>query len=111
MSIYQIILATIATWLLCRTIIRFSKEKRLRFFFNLVVYTGILVLSISPNVAHIVSKKMGLGENLNTLIFTGFIVLFAILMKIIQTTEQLKREITTLVQKNAVEKFNLPKNN
>lgn len=64
------------------------------------IWTGIAVLAIFPQVSHYISQRLGIGvgNNLNVLIFTGFVVAFAFIHKLIHDTDHLEQTITKLVR-------------
>lgn len=109
LSIPQIIIALLALLFILNSIKKFAKRKKgqtfFRLFFNLTIWIIILFFSIYPKTAHILSRKMGFGENLNTLIFIGFIIVFIILFKIINKIERVERNISEIVRKEALTKL------
>ncbi len=106
MSIYQIILALVATIFIGSGIAKFIRHERSQTIFKLVVSTviwgSILTFSLFPKASFSVSKAVGLGENLNTLIFIGFVVVFVILFKLLNLIERLERNLSELVRKEAL---------
>lgn len=110
MSLFQIILALIAIFFLINGIFKFVKRKKGQTIFKLVITIAIwgiiLVFSIYPEATRFLTKQLGLGENLNTLIFLGFVVVFIILFKMINIIERIERDISEIVRKEALKKIN-----
>lgn len=109
LSLYQILLASVAVFSLANGIWKFlRREERQTFFKFLVtisVWGGILSFAIFPSISHVLSAKLGLGENLNTLIFTGFVAIFVILFKLLSIIEKIERNISEIVRKEALDKI------
>ena len=109
-SIYQIILGLIALIFIINGILRFAKGEKyqtlFKLFSTLLIWGVIFVFSIFPEFSHFISTKIGLGENLNTLIFIGFVMLFIIIFKLLNTVENLERDITEIVRNEALNKIN-----
>lgn len=95
-SLYQILTRTSA----------FIRRKGSQTFFKLVlvyiVWGAIGLLSIFPGLSFVISETFGLGENLNTLIFLGFVIVFLVIFRILRTVEILESTLTDLVQKDAL---------
>ena len=110
MNAYQIFLAIIASFFLVGGFLRFIRRERSQTLFKLVVtssiWGGILAISLFPNLSYTVSRSLGLGENLNTLIFIGFVLVFIIFFKLLSTIERLEQNISEIVRKEALNKIN-----
>lgn len=110
MTIYQIILAAIALSFVVSAIARFLKHESgqtiFKFLITLAIWGSILVFSVIPSASHSLSRTLGLGDNLNTLIFIGFVALFVIVFKLLSVIERLERNISEIVRKNALENLN-----
>lgn len=109
MSIYQIILSLIAVFFLYRGFARFMTGLQGQTIFKLVmtaiIWGTILFFSILPKTAISLSHSLGLGENLNTLIFIGFVFVFMIIFKLLNLIERLEHNISDIVRTEALEKL------
>jgi hypothetical protein len=105
-SIYQIILGLIALVFIISGTSKFLKRTQgqtfFKFFVTLAIWGSVFSFALFPNLSHTVSEKIGLGENLNTLIFIGFVVIFLILFKLLNTIERMEKNISEIVRKEAL---------
>ncbi len=108
-SIYQIFLGIISVFFFFNGIFKFIKKEQgqsfFKLFITLLVWGFIFFFTLFPQLAHIISEQLGMGENLNTLIFTGFIIVFIIIYKMLNLIERLERNISEIVRKNALSKL------
>jgi hypothetical protein len=105
-SVYQILLSLLAIFYIVNIFLKFvrreSRQTFVKFFFSELIWVSMLILSIFPNLPTNVSRGLGFGENLNTLIFIGFVIVFIILFKLLSVVEKLEMSITELVRKEAL---------
>ena len=110
-TIYQLFIIAVATIALITNITKFKRnvENRsmVRFLLINLFWLGVLIIISYPSLAHTVSVRLGMGENFNTLIFTTFILIFIIILKLFSSIENLERDITELVRERAL--TDLPK--
>jgi len=109
MSIYQLILTAIALLFLSNGLLKFIHRERsqtlFKLFLTLIIWGSILFLSLFPKTAQQLSSTIGLGENLNTLIFIGFVIVFIIIFKLLSLIEKLEHNVSEIVRKEALEKI------
>ncbi len=106
LTFFQIILIMISTSFLFSGLWKFIRREQNQTFFK-VVYTtliwgSILFLSLFPDYLRDLSVKFGLGENLNTMIFIGFVLVFIAIFKLLNSIEKLEQTISELVRKDAL---------
>ncbi len=108
-SLLQIVLATISLAFFVDGLFKFLKGVKsqtfLKFFVSSFVWGLAFLFSLFPSLPRIITLKLGFGENLNTLIFIGFLLVFMILFKIINIIEKIERNISEIVRKEALEKI------
>ncbi|RJO62238.1 DUF2304 family protein [candidate division WS5 bacterium] len=108
-SISQIIIAIISlTFILSslkKALMREASFSFGKFMITIIIWGTVLVFSIYPQTVHVISKNLGLGDNLNTLIFLGFVVSFLMIFKLINLVEKTEREITKIVRKESLKNF------
>ncbi len=109
-TIPQIIIALVAVFFLAKSIYQFVKKQAfytpLKFFSAFFVWSGVLIFALFPHLARIISEKLNIGENLNTLIFIGFVIVFIIIFRLLRTIEALEKNITTLTREIALKDEN-----
>lgn len=107
-SIIRWVLIILASAMIVDRFIRFFRREVGQTFFKLFstlfIWGIILIISIFPDFAYFISGKLGMGKNLNTLIFFGFVVVFMLLFKILSLIEKLEKEITKIVREIAIKK-------
>jgi hypothetical protein len=107
----QIILSAIAIGFLFNGIKKFINKERsqsfLKFSLTVIVWTGILFAAMFPNDVHIFTERLGLGQNLNTLIFIVFVLVFMIIYRLLATIEKIEQNISEIVRKEALSKLKI----
>ena len=110
-TLIQLILSLVALIFLGNRVIRFLRKERtqtgFKLILTLVVWGGILLTSLFPVTVHNLSRSLGFGDNLNTLIFFGFVIVFVILFKLLASIENMERNITEVVRKEALKDIKL----
>lgn len=107
-SIIRWILIFLSIAMIIDRFFRFLKreigQSLFKLFSTIIIWGTVLIISVFPDFAYYISKKLGMGKNLNTLIFFGFVVVFMILFKILSLIEKLEEEITKIVREIAIKK-------
>ena len=108
-SIIRWVLIFWAFGMIVNSFVRFLKREIsfsfLKFVITLGIWSVILLISIFPDFAYFVSRKLGMGESLNTLIFFGFVVVFALIFKILSIIEKIERQLTEIIRELALKEW------
>lgn len=105
----RIVLVSVAVLFLVDGLIKFFKREERQTLFKLLSYLTVwgsmLVMGLFPGASHRISQLLGFGENLNTLIFLGFAIVFFAIFKLLNAVERLERNISEIVRREALEKL------
>jgi hypothetical protein len=97
-----------ALYLVRGTLRFFRREERqtfFKFFSYVAVWGAILTFGLFPQTSRSLSIRLGFGDNLNTLVFLGFVVVFVALFKLINAVEGLERNISEIVRREALQQL------
>ena len=105
----RIVLVSVAVLFLVDGLVKFFKREERQTLFKLLSYLTVwgsmLVMGLFPGASHRISQLLGFGENLNTLIFLGFAIVFFAIFKLLNAVERLERNISEIVRREALEKL------
>jgi len=106
LTVLPIGFSILAVLVIISRIIRFIKKEQGQTFFKLAmtigVWSSISYTALFPSQIHALSRQIGFGENLNTLIFFGFVVVFVILFRLLSILEKNERLLTEIIRKQAL---------
>ncbi len=109
LTIVQIILVLISIGFLFSGLWKFVKRERSQTFFKAsytaLIWGGIIFLIIFPDFPQEFSRRFGLGESLNVLIFFGFVMVFMAIFRLLGSIERLEQSISELAREQALEKL------
>lgn len=107
LSIYQIILSLISLVFISNQAYKFFKREGGQTFFKFITleltWIAILILTLMPGLSRSISHALGFGENLNTLIFIGFVLVFIMIFKLLSIIERLENNLSEMVRKEALD--------
>lgn len=107
LSVFHFLLAGIALVFIVNGGVRYFRgeyrQTFVRFVLGFTIWVLVLVFGLFPGASHAISRWLGFGQNLNTLIFFGFVVLFIACFKLLSMVERLERSITEIVRKEALD--------
>lgn len=108
-SIVRWILIFLSLGVMIDRLLRFLKKEVGQTFFKLfstlIIWSGILTIALFPDFAYFISAKLGMGKNLNTLIFFGFVVVFMLVFKILSLLEKLEKQLTDIIRHLAIKEY------
>lgn len=87
-------------------LVRFIRKEQNQSVFKLIatifIWGSISYIAFFPIQVRQFSERLGFGDNLNTLIFFGFIVVFFILFRLLSILEKNERLLTEIIRKEAL---------
>jgi small membrane protein len=82
--------------------IKHGSESVIEFVLWTILWTGIIIVVLFPNILTIPAKLLGIGRGVDVLVYFGIIVLFYSVYRIYSKIERLEQEITSLTRANAL---------
>jgi hypothetical protein len=104
--LYQIAIVGISSVMLFQGIKDFFKHETgqtfLKLAVRLIVWGGMALVAIYPNVTMVVAKFIGIEGNINAVILTGFLLVFLIIFKLMSAIEKIEQNISELTRKETL---------
>lgn len=115
LHLYQLVVAILATTMICQGFIRYIRKEAsqtlLKFLVRLVIWGGMIIVTLFPNVTNWFAKVIGLQGNINAVILTGFLFVFLIIFKLLSSIERLEKQVSILTRQDALENIHTKNNN
>jgi hypothetical protein len=105
MEIIQIIIVIFALFALSRAFLRFKDNKltKTEFLFWTLIWLAVIVFAFTPRLTSWVSSLLGIGRGVDLIIYLSIIVLFYLIFRLYVKMESIRKDITLLVRKFAIE--------
>jgi len=110
--LYQLIILAISAFMIYQGIANYIKGKSGQTFYKLLIriaiWGGMAFVTLFPNTLNLLAKTLGIIDNLNAVILTGFLLVFLMIFKLLSAIERLEQQISEVTRKDAL--GNIPKN-
>ena len=104
--LYQVVVVAISSVMLFQGIKEFVKREAgqtvLKLLVRLVVWGGMAVIAVYPNFTWYLSKIIGIEDNINAVMLTGFLFVFLIIFKLLSAIEKLEQNISEITRKESL---------
>jgi hypothetical protein len=104
--IYQIIIVSIASIMLFQGAKDYLKRETGQTFLKLavriIVWGGMGFVAIFPQSTIMVARLIGIEDNMNAVMLTGFLLVFLIIFKLLSAIEKIEQNISELTRKEAL---------
>lgn len=110
-QLYQIIVLVISSVMLFQGGRNFLKRESgqtlLKLMVRIVVWGGMGLIAIFPNLTEVVAKVFGFRENINAVIIIGFLFVFMIIFKLLSAIEKIEQNVSELTRRDALADLSL----
>lgn len=104
--LYQVVIVAISSVMLFQGVKEFVKREAgqtvLKLMVRLVVWGGMALIAVYPNFTWFLSKIIGIEDNINAVMLTGFLFVFLIIFKLLSAIEKLEQNISEITRKEAL---------
>jgi hypothetical protein len=104
--LYQIVIVGISSVMLFQGVREFFKREAgqtfIKFAVRVIVWGGMALVAIYPDVTIIFAKFLGIEGNINAVILTGFLLVFLIIFKLLSAIEKIEQNVSELTRREAL---------
>jgi hypothetical protein len=106
-QLYQIVVVAISSVMLFQGIKDFVKRESgqtvLKLLVRLVVWGGMALVAIYPDFTYKIAKVIGIVDNINAVILTGFLFVFLIIFKLLSAIEKIEQNISEITRRESLD--------
>lgn len=104
--LYQIVVVAISSVMLFQGIKEFVKREvgqtLLKLLVRMAVWGGMALVAIYPDFTYYISKIIGIEDNMNAVILTGFLFVFLIIFKLLSAIEKIEQNVSEITRKESL---------
>lgn len=110
MHLYQIVVLSISIIMIYQGIKNYVRGKSgqtvLKLAVRLVVWGGMSFIAVYPSFTTVLARVVGLEGNMNTVILSGFLLVFLMIFKLLSAIERLEQSISEITRKESLKDIN-----
>lgn len=107
LAFYQIVIVLLAGGMIFQGIYKYLKHQSgqtiIKVLVRMFVWGSMAIIVLFPNLTNTLAKLIGIADNINAVILTGFILVFLMIFKLLSAIERLEQQITILTRKDTLE--------
>lgn len=105
-QLYQIVVVAISSVMLFQGVKEFVKRESgqtiLKLLVRVVVWGGMALIAVYPNISYKFSRIVGIEDNITAVIVTGFLFVFLIIFKLLSAIEKLEQNVSELTRRDSL---------
>ena len=109
--LYQVVVVGISAVMLFLGVKDFIKRETgqtiLKLVVRIIVWGGMALIAIYPDFTYSISKIIGIEDNINAVILTGFLFVFLIIFKLLSAIEKIEQNISELTRRESLNSANI----
>lgn len=106
MQVYQVLMVGISSVMIFQGTKEFLKRESgqtlLKFCVRMLVWGGLALLAVYPNSTIMIARLLGIEDNINAAILTGFVLVFLIIFKLLSAIEKIEQNVSELTRRDAL---------
>ncbi len=109
LQLYQIIILIVSTIMIYQGINGFIRGKGKQTVFKLLVritvWGSMAVVAVFPRFTDILASAIGIADNINAVILTGFLLVFLMIFKLLSAIERVEQNVSALTRKDSLKEI------
>lgn len=107
--LYQIVIFAVSAFMIYQGVRNYISGKSGQTLYKLtiriIVWGGMLLVAIYPDIITLAAKTLGIIENMNAAILIGFLLVFLMIFKLLSAIERLEQNISELTRKDSLKEL------
>lgn len=108
--IYQIVIIFVSAFMIFQGISNYIKGKNgqtiYKLFLRIIIWGGMSLVAMFPDTLTLLAKTLGIIDNMNAVIITGFLLVFLMIFKLLSAIERLEQNVSEITRKDALKEIN-----
>lgn len=109
LHIYQIVIILVSAVMIFQGVKNYLKGKSgqtiYKVLLRVIVWGGMAIVTIFPDMLGLLAKTLGIIDNMNAVILTGFLLVFLMIFKLLSAIERLEQNISELTRKETLKEI------
>lgn len=105
-QLYQILVVSVSAFMIYQGIKNYIRGKSgqtlWKLFIRIVVWGGMAIVTLYPKLIQLMAKTLGIIDNMNAVILTGFVFVFLMIFKLLSAIERLEQQLSEVTRKDAL---------
>lgn len=107
--IYQIVILSVSAYMIYQGIKNFIRGKSgqtiYKVLIRIIIWGGMSLVALFPETISLLAKTLGIIDNMNAVILTGFLFIFIMIFKLLSAIERLEQDISAVTRKKALDEI------
>jgi hypothetical protein len=107
--IYQIVIILVAIFMIYQGIRNYIRGKNgqtiYKLLLRIVIWGGMGIVAMFPDTLSLLAKTLGIIDNMNAVILTGFLLIFLMIFKLLSAIERLEQNLSEVTRKDALKEI------
>lgn len=104
--LYQVVVVAVSSVMLFQGLKEFANRETgqtwLKLLVRIAIWGGMGVVAIYPDSTYYISKIIGIEDNINAVILTGFLFVFLIIFKLLSAIEKIEQNVSEIIRKESL---------
>lgn len=109
MNLYQYLLLGLSIFMVSREVVAYCSRQAgktfLKVLIRFIVWGGVGVIAAYPNITIHFARVIGVVDNINAAIITGFVMIFILIFKLMSAIEKIEQNISELTRNDALKQL------
>jgi hypothetical protein len=109
LHIYQIIIVLISALMIFQGLKNYlngkSGQTLYKVFLRIVVWGGMATVAMFPSTLTLLAKTLGIMDNMNAVILTGFLLVFLMIFKLLSAIERLEQDMSEVTRNETLKEL------